>query len=168
MIESIWSLICYILLIWYLVIMFMAYMGFFEILKNYRNPKVIQLSSNSDTLEPVTILRPIKGIDPELFTCLESSFVQNYPIDKVEIIFCVDDDFDESIPILKELIAKYPKIDAKVLVSQYDKQGNKLDYYGPNPKVNNLAKGFLNSKYDIIWIMDSNVWGGITYLEEFH
>lgn len=163
--EDLWTFICYVLLVWYVIILIVAYLGFFEIYANYSDPKlIIPSSTNSEDYEPVTILRPIKGIDPELYTCLESSFIQNYPIDKIEVIFCVDDEFDESMPVLKQLISSYPKIDAKIFVSQYDEQGQKLDYYGPNPKVNNLAKGFSNSKYDIIWVMDSNVWGGSNIL----
>lgn len=154
---DIWYLICIILLIWYIVIVTIAYIGFFEIVVNYRKQKYSNISHPE--LEPVTILRPIKGIDPELETCLECSFLQDYPSDLLEILFCVDDSDDESIPIIKKLIAKYPTIDSKILVTPVDKDGTKMDHFGPNPKVNNLAKGFLNSKYDIIWIMDSNVWG---------
>lgn len=136
----------------------MAYLGFHEIWLNYNIQKYFTLDPSQ--YEPVTILRPIKGIDPEMESCLECSFQQKYPTDKIEVIFCVDDDTDESIPILQKLINKYPQVDARIFVSQIDNFGNKLDHYGPNPKVNNLAKGFLAAKYDIIWIMDSNVWGG--------
>lgn len=160
---DLWYFICIILFIWYLVIVTIAYIGFFEIIFNYNSQKQSHLSLSE--LEPVTILRPIKGIDAELETCLECSFLQDYPSSKLEILFCVDDNDDESIPIIEKLIAKYPEIDARILVTAIDKEGNKLDHYGPNPKVNNLAKGFLNSKYDIIWIMDSNVWGNSNILK---
>lgn len=33
-----------------------------------------------------------------------------------------------------------------------------MDNYGPNPKINNLAKGYKNAKYDLLWVLDSNVW----------
>ena len=64
---------------------------------------------------------------------------------------------------MNALLEKYPHIDAKILVSTY-KNGVNTDYYGPNPKVNNLAKGFLQAKYDIIWIMDANVWASSNIL----
>ncbi|CAH6720639.1 ceramide glucosyltransferase [[Candida] jaroonii] len=156
----VWPFICIVLLIWYIVIVIIAYIGFFEILGNYRSKKYLSL----ETFEPVTILRPIKGIDPELESCLESSFLQDYPHDKLEIIFCIDDKSDSSIPIINALIAKYPNIDAKIYYSKHE-NGRVLDHYGPNPKVNNLSKGFLAAKNDILWIMDSNVWASSNILK---
>ena len=42
-------------------------------------------SDDEEIYEGVTIIRPIKGIDPELISCLESSFCQNYPRSKLQI-----------------------------------------------------------------------------------
>lgn len=139
------------LLLWYTIILLVAVAGFVCIAFVFRRP--LPPTHDLRRLEPVTIIRPIKGIDPELSLYLESSFLQNYPSEKLQIIFCIDDVSDPAMPILQELIAKYPHIDASILVSQ---PGS--DYYGPNPKVNNLAKGFRLAKHDIVWILDSNVW----------
>lgn len=129
----------------------------------------VLLQTNNDVLssdEGVTIIRPIKGIDPELSSCLESSFCQNYPHSKLQILFCIDNPNDPSIPIIETLISKYPSIDSKILISSnFDETKNSSDaHFGPNPKVNNLAKGFLAAKYDILWIMDSNVWASSNIL----
>lgn len=150
-----------VLLAFYVVMVLASYLGFFEIVFHYRKKQ--KFSLNNIEPEPVTILRPIKGRDSELYSCLESSFLQKYPSDKIEIIFCVQDPSDSAIPTLNALLEKYPHIDAKILVSTY-KNGVNTDYYGPNPKVNNLAKGFLQAKYDIIWIMDANVWASSNIL----
>ncbi|CAD1811403.1 unnamed protein product [Candida parapsilosis] len=177
--------------IWYIIISTVANIGFIEILLKFRHRTLLSSSStsaitkskrqrkykkeigeeveNNDanlTYEGVTIIRPIKGIDPELSSCLESSFVQNYPSDKMQILFCIDDPHDPSIPMIKKLINKYPTIDAEILVSDnFDPETNSSsEHYGPNPKVNNLAKGFLKAKYDILWVMDSNVWASSNIL----
>ncbi|KAF7499977.1 hypothetical protein DV113_002030 [Geotrichum candidum] len=81
-------------------------------------------------------------------SCLASSFQQNYP--KFELIFCLESDSDPAIDVVTELIKQYPSVDAKIMISD--------EKYGPNPKINNLAKGFSAAKYDIIWVLDSNVW----------
>ncbi|EGV60153.1 hypothetical protein CANTEDRAFT_127098 [Yamadazyma tenuis ATCC 10573] len=154
---DLWSCVCVVLLLWYAAILMVAVVGVTELLFNYTTQKFFTLDKSE--YEPVTILRPIKGIDPELETCLECSFQQAYAVNALEVILCVDSAADESMPILKRLIAKYPEVDAKILVSPTDNHGNSVDHFGPNPKVNNLAKGFLAAKYDIVWIMDSNVWG---------
>ncbi|KAI3405315.2 HSX11 [Candida oxycetoniae] len=174
-------------LIWYIVILLVGYSGFFEILIKFKNRKVLPLKKNKDknnnnnnnnneeeeeedeelaTLEGVTIIRPIKGIDPELSSCLESSFLQNYPRDKIQLLFCVDNPHDPSIPLIHKLIQRYPTIDAEILISENYNEELKIssDHYGPNPKVNNLAKGFKRAKFDILWIMDSNVWASSNIL----
>lgn len=150
-------------LVWYAVIITVAYLGFFEVLGKFFRPPNEKING---PLEPVTIIRPIKGIDPELSSCLESSFQQNYPREKLQILFCVDSPGDESIPIIEKLIQKYPDVNASILVSQgYDyRTGRSIERFGPNPKVNNLSKGFLNADNDILWIMDSNVWASANIL----
>ncbi|MCP8716193.1 MAG: hypothetical protein M5E90_02105 [Asgard group archaeon] len=170
----------YFCLLWYFCILVAAYSGFFEILFNFRTRPILykhkdvdnqqqqeEIDEENEFYEGVTILRPIKGIDPELYSCLESSFLQNYPLDKLQILFCIDDESDPSIPIIKKLLSKYPHIDANILISENYNLINKFsdDHYGPNPKVNNLSKGFLAAKYDILWIMDSNVWASSNILK---
>ncbi|KAG5418901.1 HSX11 [Candida metapsilosis] len=172
--------------VWYIVICTVANSGFIEILLKFRHRTLLSSTTkpkrsrgykkeaakeivNNEgllTYEGVTIIRPIKGIDPELGSCLESSFVQNYPSDKIQLLFCIDDPNDPSIPIIKRLINKYPTIDAEILISQDFNPETKSssEHYGPNPKVNNLAKGFLKAKYDILWVMDSNVWASSNIL----
>lgn len=106
---------------------------------------------DDDLLEGVTILRPIKGVDPDLEKCLESCLLQNYPPKKFQVIFCVEDPQDPSIPIIEKLLAKHKQDkDCQLLIESAN--------YGPNPKVNNLSKGYKAAKFDIIWVLDCNVW----------
>ncbi|KAK6203535.1 ceramide glucosyltransferase [Scheffersomyces amazonensis] len=162
--------LAYFFFIWYLVIVLVASLGFYTIITRFRHSPDLAPSSKhnhqeldqeeEEIWEGVTIIRPIKGIDPELMSCLESSFQQNYPIDKLQILFCIDDPLDPSIPLIQKLINKYSNADAEILISKNYNilAGHSDDYFGPNPKVNNLSKGFIASKFDILWIMDSNVW----------
>lgn len=159
--------LAYIFLIWYAIMVVAALCGFYSIFTRFAAPPVppapvklvvsqepSELDLESEYLhEPVTIIRPVKGVDPELETCLELAFCQAYPSSKIEVLFCVADAHDEAMPVLRALLKKYPHIDSQILV--LPPEG---DYYGPNPKVNNLAKGFRAAKYDLLWIMDLNVW----------
>lgn len=147
------SVLAWVLLLWYGVIVLVAFSGFWCILTCFLSPPVPTDVLSGSALEPVTILRPVKGIDPELQSCLELSFLQNYPPYKLQILFCVSDASDPAIPTLRLLAAKYPHIECQILISRPGE-----DHFGPNPKVNNLAKGFLAAKHDLLWIMDSNVW----------
>jgi ceramide glucosyltransferase len=64
----------------------------------------------------VSILRPLKGLDLELYANLRSSFVQNYP--KFEIIFSVASPNDPAIEVVKQLISEYPKVDARLIIGK--------------------------------------------------
>ncbi|GMM35957.1 hypothetical protein DASC09_032820 [Saccharomycopsis crataegensis] len=150
-----------IFLIWYFVVLSLAYLGVVEIFRKFNHsitdiatPPSSSSSSDLGSVEGVTIIRPLKGIDAQVESCLESSFVQYYPTSKLEVLFCVEDPKDPVIPIVETLIDKYPNIDARLMIGD----PNNPDHYGPNPKINNLAKGFVAAKHDIIWVMDSNVW----------
>lgn len=165
--------IAIILFIWYFAIVSISLLGAVVVrIRHFAKPPNLFLNSNTaahsntshasfsnsrssqNDVEGVTILRPLKGIDTEMQYCLVSSFVQEYP--KFELIFCVESSHDPCIPIVKSLIEKYPDVDAKLLIDPDDNEG--AHHYGPNPKINNLAKGYLQAKYDIIWVLDSNVW----------
>ncbi|CAK7902188.1 ceramide glucosyltransferase [[Candida] anglica] len=165
-------LLACVLFVTYLVILGVAYNGVWQIMLNFRYSKGKKTRQEreigmNESLEGVSIIRPLKGIDPEMSSCLESSFVQDYPSDRFEILFCVDDPNDTCIPIVESLLKKHSHISARILVSQnYNEVSRTSDeHFGPNPKVNNLAKGFLAAKYDIVWVMDSNVWASSRVLK---
>lgn len=156
-VSSIVTLFTVPLFILYVVVLMLGFIGFTQLLFYFNKKSQQQLSSYVDDrkLEPVTILRPIKGIDSKMEICLESSFVQDYPREKLEIIFCIQSATDPAVPLVKSLLNKYPDIDAKLLIDENQKEH---DYFGPNPKVNNLHKGYKNAKYDIVWVLDSNIY----------
>jgi ceramide glucosyltransferase len=150
--------------VWWFVMMCITYYGFTEIIVKFRSRKAIppgvRFDTNSDILdskdiEGVTILRPIKGVDSEMELCLESALLQRYPKTKFQVLFCVESERDPAVPIIQDLIARYrDAVDVQLLVD--DNFEN--NHSGPNPKINNLTKGFKNAKFDIVWILDSNVW----------
>lgn len=133
--------------VWYLVVVGLSLTG--AIVVRLKNSRVRCRYPQTDT-EGVTILRPMKGIDPEMDACLVSALQQEYPT--FEVIFCVESDGDAAIAPARRLIEQYPNVDARVMVS------GEQEHYGPNPKINNLAKGYAAAKYDIIWVLDSNAW----------
>ncbi|KAF5093136.1 hypothetical protein D0Z00_004225 [Geotrichum galactomycetum] len=141
----IWA-IAILCVVWYTFIVGLSITGAVVTYLKVRKVGKIKASKNND--EGVTILRPLKGLDCEMESCLASSFQQNYP--KFELIFCLESEADPAIDVVTKLIKQYPSVDAKIMISD--------EKYGPNPKINNLAKGFSAAKYDIIWVLDSNVW----------
>lgn len=110
----------------------------------------------------MTIIRPVKGLEPRLYECIASTFRQNYPIDKVSIRLCVEDETDPAYPVLQQLVHDFPEYDAQVLTVTSDPvlHGTKghVDNLGPNPKIRNISRAYRDAKGEVIWIIDCNVW----------
>ena len=86
--------------------------------KRYRlRPRSPLVYSPPTAVEGVSIIRPLKGLDPNIFENLESTFVQNYP--KFEIVLSVADQGDPVIPIVNELFTKYPAASARLVIGKY-------------------------------------------------
>jgi len=103
---------------------------------------------------PVTVFKPLKGIDSQLRANLESFFQQDYPC--FELIFGVSDLDDPAIPIVRRLQAEYPEIASTLVVESYRE--------GYNPKVNNLCNMAPHARFGTWVISDSNVRVEPTYL----
>jgi ceramide glucosyltransferase len=112
----------------------------------------------------ITVIRPVKGLEPQLYECLAATFRQDYPIEKLTVYFCVDSADDLAFPVLQRLLADFPKFDAKIFVEEEDfslrGHGGERRKLGPNPKIRNMSRGYREAKGDIIWIADCNVWMG--------
>src|SRR5215207_4126952 len=98
------------------------------------------------TKPPVTLVRPVCGLENFIEECVETSFRLTYP--NLELIFCVDEETDPIVPVVRALIAKYPAVDARLLVGR--------DSVGNNPKLNNVVKGWDAARADIVILSDSN------------
>lgn len=96
---------------------------------------------------PVSIVRPVCGLDADAETTLRSTFHLAYP--RYEILFCAAQPNDPVIPLVKSLIAQYPHTQSRLLVGD--------DVVSENPKLNNCVKGWLSAKHEWIVLSDSNV-----------
>lgn len=119
---------------------------------------------NLHNVPHVTILRPVKGLEPQLYECLASTFRQTYPLQKLTIYFCVASTDDPAYPVLLRLLEDFPLFDAKIFIEAEDPNlsghGGETTNLGPNPKIRNMSRGYREAKGDIVWIIDCNVWVG--------
>ena len=132
--------------------------------RRYRWRRKLQSATTSSTAPGVSILRPLKGLDTNLYENLESTFHQEYP--NYEIIFSVADKRDQALPVVEALISRYPDIKATVIIGRSTLHAeimSFLSYFlgeevvGVNPKVNNLIRSFRTAAHDILWVLDSGV-----------
>ncbi|KAI7160383.1 glycosyltransferase family 21 protein [Hortaea werneckii] len=148
-------------LIWYIAVVLVGGIGYTQLRRHYsclRPPANV----NAADAPHVTIIRPIKGLEPSLYACLASTFLQQYPKDRLHVRFCISSrNHEPSLPVLHRLLADYPNFDAQILVEDEDaelqRNGSKL---GPNPKVRNMSRAYREAVGDLIWIVDCNVWVG--------
>ena len=133
--------------------------------RRYRWRRKSQFSNTTHSSAPgVSILRPLKGLDTNLYENLESTFNQEYP--NYEIIFSVADERDQALPLVQTLISRYPNIKTSVIIGKstsIPESRHFLNYLlgeevvGVNPKVNNLIRPFREAAHDILWVLDSGV-----------
>ncbi|GAA5989275.1 hypothetical protein JCM10908_001235 [Rhodotorula pacifica] len=137
---------------WYTLLWSLFLLGLRQAKKRYSrlatsDPPPPALDPAAPSTPGVSILRPLRGLDCNLYENLEASFRQGYP--KFEIIFSVADEADTAIPIVKELCARYPNVPTKLIIGQ--------EIVGVNPKINNLIRAYRAAAHDLVWILDSNV-----------
>ena len=96
---------------------------------------------------PVSILRPVCGLENYIEETLRSSFLLDHP--DYEVIFCAADADDPVLPLVRALMAEYPHIESELLV------GNSA--VSRNPKLNNLVKGWHAARHAWVMMIDSNV-----------
>ena len=109
-----------------------------------------------DSLPPVTILKPLKGLDDDLEENLRTFFRQDYP--HYEIILGAPDADDAALPIARKIASEFPAVAARVVAVDL---GVCL-----NPKVNLLAGLARDARHDVFLISDSNIAADPGYLRD--
>jgi ceramide glucosyltransferase len=105
---------------------------------------------------PITVLKPICGLDIDQYENFASFCQQDYP--EYQIIFGVRDEHDPCVEVVKKIINDFPGVDISLVVS--DQVG------GTNLKVSNLANAAASAKYSILLLADSDVRVGSDYLRQ--
>ena len=108
-------------------------------------------------LPPISLLKPLKGLEDDLESNLESFFRQRYPA-PFEIIFATTDGSDVALAVARRVASRHPEVPARFVVSD--------PAFGLNPKVANLRGAFAAARYDLVHQSDANVRVPETYLRQ--
>jgi len=101
----------------------------------------------TQTLPPVSILKPLKGTDPDIYESFRSHCLQDYP--EFEIIFGVGDPDDPAVAGVEQLQREFPDRAIRLVVSQ--------EKLGANVKVSNLEQMLATARYEHLIVNDSDI-----------
>src|SRR5712692_4520255 len=99
------------------------------------------------TSPPVTILKPLKGTDPEMYESFRSHCLQDYA--ECEIIFGVSDPGDPGAELVERLKKEFPQRAIRLMVCPKN--------LGANTKVSNLAQMLPEARYEYLIVNDSDI-----------
>jgi ceramide glucosyltransferase len=103
--------------------------------------------ARADFAPPVSILKPLKGLEREAYENLASFCRQDYP--EYEILFAVDDARDSAVPIIERLIRDFPRVPIRLLV------GSAIT--GSNNKVAKLCRLLPAARHELLVMSDSDI-----------
>jgi ceramide glucosyltransferase len=96
---------------------------------------------------PVTILKPVCGLEKNLGQSLRSACLQDYP--DFQVVCSVQDPRDPALPLLRDLEHEFGP--ARVTVAVEQRRA------GANGKINNLLGGLAHARHETLVISDSDV-----------
>jgi len=103
---------------------------------------------------PVSILKPIKGADPEMYDALRSQCLLDYP--DYEILFGITDPGDAAVPLIERLIQEFPQRSIRMV--HCDKR------LGANGKVSSLVQLAKSAASEFLVVSDSDIQVASDYL----
>ncbi len=101
----------------------------------------------SSALEPISILKPLAGLDPGLESNLRTCFEQDYP--DFEILFAVRDSDDPAVAVVERLRREYTHVPTRLLITGEPPYAN--------AKVFSLDRMMALAANDLLVMSDSDI-----------
>jgi len=119
----------------------------FRFLRRKQGSNSERTNSQKSFTPPVSLLKPVHGVDFGSVENFESFCRQNYP--DYEILFAVNDESDPAVPLIREVAARFPERNIHLISG--------APQIGANKKVNNLIELTRAARHEIIILTDGDV-----------
>lgn len=129
--------------LYYLAVVFLA--------RRFFNPRK---SPTSVFRPPVSVLKPVRGLDPEAYINFSSFCRQNYP--EYEILFGVSSEQDPAVSEIRKLVADFPGVPIRLV--------GVAESIGSNDKVSKLCGLARAAKHHVLVVSDGDIRVGPNYL----
>lgn len=103
---------------------------------------------------PVTVLKPLRGLDHEAYRNFASFCRQDYP--EFQIVFGADDANEPALEVARAIARDFPQIDVSIVVG-----GQRP---AANPKIGNLSGMYSAAKHPVLLVSDSDIRVGPSHL----
>jgi ceramide glucosyltransferase len=109
--------------------------------------KLPPIEPHLSPIPPVSILKPVRGVDREVYENFASMCQLDYP--EYEIIFGVGENDDPVVPLIEKLQREFPERSIRLMVG--------IEQLGSSRKTNTLCRLVKEAKYDLLVMNDSDV-----------
>jgi ceramide glucosyltransferase len=117
----------------------------FLALRSYSRARRVKLP---EFFPPVSILKPVKGVDPEMYAAFASHCTQDYP-SAYEIVFGLQSPQDAAMDYIVRLQREFPQRAIRIVICP--------EALGANGKVSALIQMTSQARYDHLLINDSDI-----------
>jgi ceramide glucosyltransferase len=138
-----------------LVFYFLSALGLASFLGDRRR-ELRQAPRPENQLPAISILKPLKGVDPGIWESFCSHCEQQYP--QFQFIFGVSDPNDPAIELVRKLQTKYPRLSIELIVCDR--------VLGANIKVSNLVQMLPAARHELLLVNDSDIRVPSDYLQK--